>query len=91
LLRLTPMKARLSASSVEGYLRRLSPVGRLDLDDFRALVGQQRAAVRARDVGAQVEHAQAAQRPGGALALWQARVLRGGVAHGLSLSLFSLR
>jgi hypothetical protein len=27
LLRLTPMNARLSASSVEGYLRKLSPVG----------------------------------------------------------------
>ena len=45
-------------------LAQVVAIGRLDLDDVRALVGQQRAAVRARDVRAQVEHAHAAERTG---------------------------
>jgi hypothetical protein len=38
---------------------------RLDLDHVRALVGEQRATVRTRDVCAQVEHAHAAERTRG--------------------------
>jgi len=41
---------------------------RFHLDHFRALVGQQRAAVGAGDVGAEIEHAHAAQRAAGAVA-----------------------
>lgn len=40
----------------------------LHLDHFRALVGQQGAAVRAGDIGAQVQYAHAAERAAGTIA-----------------------
>jgi len=63
LVAVDPEEGAALARQGRGIVAEVVPFGRLDLDDARAEVTQQRAAVGSGHVAAQVEHRDAAQRP----------------------------